>query len=141
MTLSRIRTRISRQIILFNLILIGLLVLYKLLNGFDMGEFSATLTLISSVSAIYVGILFKYIGKSVLPSDDPNANQPVAHQSLLTWIVPVHFGILLLILSLKAFTVITFQTMNLLLAFIEMGFGGAIGYLLMAVYELKEEEK
>lgn len=140
MTLSQIRSRISRQIILFNLILIGLLIVYKLLNGFDMGEFSATLTLISSVSAVYVGILFKYIGKSIIPKDDPKVNQAVAHQDLLTWIVPLHFGILLLILSLKAFTVITFQTMNLILAFIEMGFGGAIGYLLMAVYDLQEEK-
>ncbi len=139
LTIVKIRNRLAKQIILFNIFLIIITIVYYLFHGFDLEEMSFIVTLLSSLAAIYIGVLSKYIGDSF-----KNTSKDVAVETfqppfgrILQWIVPVHYIIVLAIISIKAFTQMTYAEMNLFLGLLEASFGGYIGYIISAIF--KEE--
>lgn len=141
-TLDQLRKRSSLQIIIFNFLLILVSVVYYLMGGFDLVEISSLITLLTAVSAIYVGALFQFIGKQI-KNQSITQSEPTKHDfpfaSTLRWIIPGHFMLLFLIISAKAFTLVNFQEMNLFLALIEGSFGGFIGYIVNALFNTSEK--
>lgn len=145
MTVDNVRKKIAMQIVIFNMVLIASLVVYYIVQGFDSKEFIATFTLITSVSAVYFGIVFQKIGlmiKEVLQGgvEKKVIENDIALPKILTWLIPLHFVALFSTVSLKSFTVITFQDMNMFLAAIEGLFGIYMGNILANLFELNQEK-
>jgi hypothetical protein len=69
---------------------------------------------------------------------DENENRKIPFSNTIKWIIPLHFFFILGIISLKAFTFITFKEMNIFLLLIEVVLGGYIGYIITAVFNLEK---
>lgn len=140
MNLHTIRRRLAIQIIVFNFVSIIILVLLYLLKGFDFDEFSSTITLLTSVTAIYVGVLFQFIGKQIRNTDDDeDITRGIPYINILKWVVPAHFGLILFILVLKSIPVISFREMNLFLLLVESTFGGYMGHIMSALFGIEQQ--
>jgi hypothetical protein len=112
-----------------------LAIVYRLLGGFDDEELTSLLTLISSVSAIYIGALFKYIGDSIKEGPEQTTeDKEISVGKLIIWIVPIHCIILAAFISAKAFTLITFKQMNICLGALEVIFGGFLGVFIDQIF-------
>lgn len=146
MKLEDIRKKIATQIVIFNMALIVSLIIYYILQGFDSKEFFATFTLITSVSSVYFGIIFQRISLAIKEAlMDGNMTRSKVNEGrglpkVLIWLIPLHFIVLFITISMKAFTIITFQEMNVFLATIEGIFGIYIGNILSNLFELHQEK-
>ena len=139
--MAQLRTTLGRQILIFNGLIIVMTIVYYFLGGFDTEELSSLLTLLTAVSAIYLGSLFKYLGGSIAKAEALDAPEPAAGPGkLVLWIVPVHFMLLTGIISAKAFTQITFQEMNIFLGLVEAVFGSYLGVIISQVFNAKKVE-
>lgn len=100
---TQMQKRLSKQIVIFNGLLILITIVYYFLHGFDAEEFSSLITLLTAISAVYVGTLFQFIGQSIEKPEEKEENQTtttkIPYANVLKWIVPVHFVLVLLIIS------------------------------------------
>ncbi len=89
--------------------------------------------------------MFQFIGQSIENAETSNEEQTqenkIPYANVLKWIVPVHFVLVLLIISAKAFTIIPFKEMNIILALVEASFGGYTGYIISALFKTKTTEE
>lgn len=164
--LNETRGKYAKQIVGLNLSLIFISILYYILGGFDLKEFSALIAVLGSVSAIYLGALFQFLGKKIKAEKEELNTSIEKNQSfytstssteigtsdssprpnttaskwkafdLLRWIIPAHFLLLFGIITLKAFTQINAQEMNIFLTLVEGAFGGYMGYLVNAIFKV-----
>lgn len=137
-TISNLRTRLGRQILICNFSLIVIVLVYYFLGGFDSEELTSLLTLLTAISAIYVGALFKYIGENVTKKPSTNEIQKelnIFAGKFVLWVVPIHFFLLFGVISAKAFAFIPFQDMNMLLGIIEMLLGGYMGLIINRIFD------
>ncbi len=107
------------------------------MGGFDIEELSSLITLLTAISAIYMGALFKYIGGNILQDeDDEQLSKPVnvTNAKLITKVIPLHFVLLSAIISAKAFTLIPFPIMNIFLGLIEAVFGTYLGMIINQIF-------
>lgn len=122
----------------YNGLLIAATIGYYLVQGFDAEEFSATITLLTSVSAIYIGTLLQFLGRSIsdqsVQKSEPEPPHEVPLAGIVPWIVPLHFLLLMGVLSAKAFTLITFAEMNYFLLLIEGILGAYTGFIIHALF-------
>lgn len=136
------RKTVANQIIIFNVLLVIALIVLYLLKGFDITEFTSTVTLLTSITAIYLGILFQFIGIRIRnKSNTKESDEAIPYGSILKWMIPLHFFLILLILILKAIPFISFEEMNLLLLLVESLFGGYMGHVIPAIFGLSEEKE
>ncbi|MEL6717279.1 MAG: hypothetical protein AAFO82_19620 [Bacteroidota bacterium] len=142
LSIPQLRARLARQIIVFNTLLIVMSIGYYLARGFDTEEFTSLITLLTAVSAIYLGTLFQYIGNSLkIVETEPKEHSIPKTAQLIRWIIPLHFVLITSIITAKAFTQITFKEMNLLLALIEGFFGAYIGHIITTLFNLEKLKK
>lgn len=143
LTTAKIRNRLAKQIIIFNILLIFITIVYYILHGFDAEELSGIITLLTALAAIYIGVLSKYIGDSLksISNDEIAKTSPSPFGRILQWIVPVHYLVVLAIISAKAFTLITYHEMNLFLGLLEASFGGYMGYIISAIFRTENESR
>lgn len=149
--LNNLREKLSRQIILFNGLLILFVISLYTMNGFLKEEFYIVLGLLAPITALYIGSLFKYLGgdlnkekqeeKIVESNLGKNSKVSKSNKGVVHLIIPLHFlFILLLILSKSVFNFITFEDMILIFTFIESSFGGYIGHIIYSLYQVTPTE-
>lgn len=139
LSISKIRTKLGRQIIVLNSLLLVIIIIYYFLGGFDKEELTSLLTLLTAISTIYIGALFKYISGNlveIVPEKTNGAEEKseVVKGKIILWIVPIHFVLLFGIISAKAFAQINFQDMNIMLGLLEAFFGGSMGLVINQVF-------
>jgi hypothetical protein len=141
-TIVKIRNRLAKQILFFNILVICIAIVYYTLHGFDKEELSGVITLLTSLAAIYIGVLSKYIGDSFKNTSNvaPTATSQPPFGNILQWIVPIHYIVVIAILSVKAFTRMTYSEMNLFLGLLEASFGGYIGYIISAIFGIENNK-
>lgn len=136
------RKTVANQIIIFNVLLVVVLIVLYLLKGFDITEFTSTVTLLTSITAIYSGILFQFIGIRIRNKSNPKeSDEVIPYGDILKWMIPLHFFLILSILVLKAIPFISFEEMNLILLLVESLFGGYMGHIIPAIFGLSEEKE
>lgn len=136
-----IKTKLSRQIIFYNFVLILVVIIIFMAKGFDSEDFTTLMGILTPITAIYTGTLFKYIGHRISKeSDKENKTGELPYGQYLIYIVPGHFIIILsLIFARGLFNIITFNEMILIFTFIESSFGAYVGYIISALFEAKEK--
>jgi hypothetical protein len=136
------REKLARQILVFNLLLLAIIVIYYIFHGFDMEEMTGLVALISSLAAIYIGTLSKYLGGIIknVRNKSEKVNQPPLAK-ILQLIVPCHYLLILAIISCKAFTIITYTEMNLFLTILEVSFGGYVGYIISSIFDTENNKR
>jgi len=143
MTFSKIRVKLAKQTLIYNLLLVLVTITYYILDAFDFGEFSGTIVLLTALAAIYMGALFKYIGASIqkCPKENEEQKNQVPFSKFIQLIVPIHYIVVFIIITLKAIPLINYGEMNLFLGFIEATFGSYMGYIISAIFKIEEEIK
>jgi len=145
MAKSSLQSQIGKQIVIYNGLLIVITIIFGILRGFDREEFTALMALLGPITAVYVGTLFRYLGNSL---SDEQANGAITNReqrigmtsygTLLRLIIPLHFIIILGLISAKAlFNAISFDDMTLIFAFVETTFGGYVGYIISSLFGVK----
>lgn len=137
-TINDIRSKLAKQILFFNSLLILITIIYFFLHGFDIEEFSALITLLTSISAVYLGSLFKFFGKALKEETQKTYDESELPRAakIVHWIVPANFVIVLLLISAKAFTIITYTEMTLVLGLVESSFGVYAGQIISELFNL-----
>jgi hypothetical protein len=138
---TEIRTKLSRQIIIYNFALIVIVIILFMAKGFDPEDFTTLMGLLTPITAVYTGTLFKYFGHRISKaSDKENKTEELPYGRFLTFIVPGHFIIILSLISARGmFNIISFNDMILIFTFIETSFGAYVGYIISALFETKEK--
>ncbi|MFK7798484.1 MAG: hypothetical protein AB8E82_13615 [Aureispira sp.] len=141
--INAIRYNIAKQIVACNIILISFSVIGFLSGGFDHDEFSGIIALLVSISAIYIAPVTQFIGKQI--SGEVVATKDIVCQipygKLIRTIIFIHFGAVLGVLVLKAWPLINYWDMNILITLIEVVFGAYIGHIITALFQLKDKKE
>lgn len=135
------RMRIARLILYYHFALIVVSSVYYLLHGFDREEFTALMGMLAPVTALYGGVVFRFLGKSITDAAAP-AGVPATSEGeisgMVKWLVHGHFITVLALISLKAiFNFISFEDMTMFFTFVEAGLGVYMGNVLLALFERK----
>lgn len=134
------RIRVARLILIYHFTLIAASSLFYVLRGFDFEEFTSLIGILGSVTALYGGAVFRYIGRSITePMLSGQNSAPVS--TLVKWLVNGHFAIVMLLISVKAFApnVLSFQDMTMFLTFVESAIGVYMGNIILALFEGRTE--
>lgn len=136
---NRLRNRISRFILISNVILYVSTFIYYILKGFDGEELSVIIALLSPVTAVYLAAMFKYAADTrhkEEPLDDRKVSK--LYVMITNWSIPLHFGIIFLTISMKAlFNFITFEQLKLIFAGTESLFGAYVGIIVASLYKVE----
>jgi len=134
MNINQLKNTLGKQIVVYNVALFFLVVIIFILKGFDTDEFSTLLSALGPTTAIYTGTLFKFIGKQISHNAETVVASSEPMNSYIHKVIPFHFILIaLLICARGVFNFITFQQMLLIFTFVEMCFGGYIGYIISAL--------
>lgn len=132
------RMRIARLILYYHFALIVVSSVYYLMHGFDREEFTALMGMLGPVTALYGGVVFRFLGKSITDAAPAEAAAEPQVSSIVKWLVHGHFITVLALISLKAiFNFISFEDMTMFFTFVETGLGVYMGNVLLALFERK----
>lgn len=134
------RALIARQIIVLHVILIIILIIFYVTGGFHFDEFSSTLALLTAFTSSYAGISSHFFTLQIKNKEnevDETESKNISHVKFLKWVVPLHFILVIIILTLKALPLINFQEMVLFLGIVESCTGVYIGHIVVAVFGIK----
>ena len=139
MTLTEVRYRLAKPIIAYNLLALLLSIVFYVSGFIDTDDFNTLISLLIPISAIYVGALFQFLGnsiKAVAGADASTAKMDGRKLSLITWIIRVHFVLILAIIIAKILPLINTRQMSMLFTLVEGVFGSFIGYIINSVYNI-----
>jgi hypothetical protein len=136
-----VRVRLARLIMIYQFVLIILAATYYALTGFDGEEFTSLMAVLTPVTALYGGAVFRYLGRTLKAEPEKANDLPSAQVGWVRWLVHLHFGVILVLISSKAlFNWINFQMMLTLMAAFEASFGGYMGFILSALFGEEKKE-
>lgn len=141
MAKDTLQSRVGKQIIFYNILLIVITIVYFVMRGFDREEFTTLMGLLAPITAVYVGTLFRHIGNQLQENYDPKTARVgmTSYGTLIRWIIPLHFILILFLISAKALVnYITFEEMTLIFAFVETSFGAYVGYIISSLFQVKQ---
>ncbi len=132
------RARVARLILIYHFALIFVSSVFYLIQGFDREEFTALMGMLAPVTALYGGVVFRFLGKSITETAPAEtANEPQI-SGLVKFLVHGHFIAVLSLITMKAlFNFISFEDMTMFFTFVESGLGIYMGNVLLALFERK----
>lgn len=130
------KTKLARLILYLNLSLIVIVVVFFSIGAFDFEEFSAIVSVLSAVTAVYFGALFQFLG-SDLEKDLVNEEDDLSDDksNLIRSLIVIHFMAIISLIFMKALTIINFQNLILLIGFIETSFGAFLGKFISFLFD------
>jgi hypothetical protein len=139
----KLRTRISKFIIISYSILFLSIIVYIILPGFDDEELLVLIGFLSPITAVYMGALIKYAvaNKNVPEDTKPGIDEIKVNKLYVTitnWAIPLHFILLFSLINLKAFNLITFAQLKIFFPVIEAAFGAYIGIIIGSLFNVKD---
>ena len=134
------RMKIAKQILMLHIILIVVSFLFFVGPGFDREEFTSLMGLLMPVTAIYAGVVFRFLGRSLTtpePIKEPANDLQV--NGIVKLLIYGHFASMLLLITTKALApnILTFEAMTMALTLLESVIGAYMGSLMLALFEGK----
>jgi len=142
-TEDKLRSRVSKRVLILNCILFAILVVAYIFRGFTPEQFSVLLGLLMPVTLVYASALVKYIveNRYIEKNNDTTQEKQLTkiYISLTNWMIPLHFIILLLAIILFALggSIITFGDLKLVFIFIESTFAVYVGLIINSLFKEK----
>jgi hypothetical protein len=140
---SKLRNRVSKFILISNALLFITIIALYLFAGFLPDEFIVMMSLISPVTAVYIGALIKFAIENKNALEDEK-NDPIVNTLYITissWFIPFHFVSLFIVINLKAVNLITFGDLKIAFAIIETFFGAYVGYIVSSLFKVEVKKK
>jgi hypothetical protein len=131
------RLRLARQILYFHVALVAISFGLYLARGFDMEELTALMGMLAPLTAIYAGVVFKFLGGS-LTHPEPVREEPNAQASnTVKVLIYGHFLGMLALITTKAFApnVLNFAEMTIALTLLESVLGVYMGSLMSSLFK------
>lgn len=140
MSETLLRNRISKFILVSNGILFVTIIVLYLFSGFLPDEFTTLISLISPVTAVYIGALVKYAVENKNVMDAEKTEKPVnkLYVTISYWSIPFHFVAIFLIVNLKAVNILTFDDLKIAFSIVETFFGVYVGYIVSSLFKVDE---
>jgi hypothetical protein len=136
---------IAKQILISNSILLLLVFVLYLFQGFDQDEISGITALLISISSIYVAPVIQFIGKNLNTNqegaDKNTLTKNIPYGNLISAIIILHFFLVCIIIIFKALPIITYFEMNIFLGLIEVSFGTYISHIISSMYKINTKEQ
>lgn len=142
MTVSQLRAKISRFILVSNSILFAVCLMFFVFKGLDEEELTTLIGMLAPITSVYLAAIIKFAvanPQGIPPGDNKTVNK--LYVNITYWAIPTHFVVLLLAISLFATgNFINFNALKLTFLLIETFFGAYVGIILASLFKIDNND-
>lgn len=141
---SKLRSRISKFVLISNFTLFFFIFLYYGFHGFDEEELTFLIGILAPITTVYMAAMVRYaVANKAVETPDVKARKvSKLYYNISMWAIPGHFVTIFLVISAKAlFNFINFEELKIAFTVIETLFGAYVGIIVSSMFKVDENNE